>query len=659
MWANIQDNFDVSIISDKIINIDNTYDLISELFTEKIYTEKEHRIKYFIFSTFLLKNIQFPFEEIWRLYKVLLAINPNLKKEKTENNKYFGCCLKLCTKILHKTVMNLNLEKKFGFQCEDVSAIFDFLFSFPLLKHFINLIEIEEQKKEINEILNEAIKLIYDKINKAKNTVMKNVFNNFYHFLDIDEKNIVIPNNNKISAQIEYTNSNINKIKNKNNNERQNEKKFNCNNFGNINTINIKNIPKNSTSISSNNDLFNQLKDNNTRPSSKTKNNINKNNNNNSYLSEGNYKNKNTNNNTNLNNKKNNTNNNNALGKYVSLNNKKNINEEIKVFKKYLKGLINKVNSFINFEEMKKAIKAKLPGNYLMQIGSFLYMAPFPDLSNINIDLLISRQNSNYYIKKYFDTFESFKNIPNIKCSFFCLNKDLYFYECLDKNKSFFHLTRTDLNENEVLSVYPFKTVTVHLYAYNMIYGYSSFFIKKVYSTLKNVSKLHLFFERILLQEFPILKSNYEISILILNFLQNNYKIFSEKCEDKQFTYFAYDKSKNYGFLTNYPLVMQYKTLFFFEFDDAHLNEIRQKNVIELIKEFHKFICKYLEYILYDGNKFNFNRSDLNIFRENYFLDNKYIFNRIFLDRNLIQYKNADFDEFKKIQNLFNGLSFE
>ena len=141
--------------------------------------------------------------------------------------------------------------------------------------------------------------------------------------------------------------------------------------------------------------------------------------------------------------------------------------------------------------------------------------------------------------------------------------------------------------------------------------------------------------------------------------MQSNYKIFSEKCEDKKFTYFAYDKSKNYGFLTNFPLLMQYKTLFFFEFDDERLNTIKQKNVVELVKEFHVFICKYFEYIFYDGKKYDIKRADLNIFRENYFLDTKYIFNRIFLDNNLISYKNNVFDEFEKIRNLFTDLTFE
>ena len=638
-----QENLDVTFINDKTRNLENTYDLISELFGNYLFNEEEERTKYFIFSTFLLNNIKFPFQEIWRLLKIILSINPNITREKTESNKYFGNCVKLCVKLFHKSITNLNLDKNLGFKCKEVPAIFDFLFSFPLIKHFINLIENEEQKNEINEILREAIKIIDGKIKMGKNNVMKNVYSNFYHFLDINENDIVIPNNNiKINSSIFESN--------------KKEKE------SNIVRININNL---NDSLKNDNNKINSITNNSSliKPKVKKESPPPKNNPVKKEIYQTDIKNKinvNATNDEPSNNKVNKTIKNNLMGKYLSPENRKNVNNEIKAFRKHVKGIINKVNNFINFEEMKKAIKTKLPSNYLMQIGSFLYMTPFPDLSNINIDLLISRQNNNtYYIKKYFDTFEAFKNIPNIKCSFFCLNKDQYFYDCLEKNKSFFHLTRTDIDDDEALSTYSFKTVTVHLYAYNMIYGYSSFFIKKLYSTLKNVGKLHLFFERILLQELPILKSNYEISILILNFLQSNYKIFSEKCEDKKFTYFAYDKSKNYGFLTNFPLLMQYKNLFFFEFDDQRLNTIKQKNVIDLVKEFHLFICKYFEYIFYDGKKYDIKRADLNVFREHYFLDSKYIFNRIFLDNNLISYKNNVLDEFQKIQNLFNALTFE
>ena len=635
-----KENLDVTFINDKTRNMENTYDLISELFGNYLFNKKEERTKYFIFSTFILQNIKLPFPEIWRLFKIILSINPNITRDKTENNKYFGLCVKLCVKLFHKSINNLNFEKNLGFKCKEVPAIFDFLFSFPLIKHYINLIENEDQKNEIIEILKEAIKIIDEKIKMGKNNVVKNVYNNFYHFLDIDENEIVIPNNKK-KPPILFSNKEE---------KEPNTINININNVsGSLDTDN--NIKSSIININSS-----LVKPKGNKVSPPPKNNPIK-----KEIFQTDIKNKiNINNEESSNNKNNKNIKNNLMGKYLSPENRKNVNNEIKSFSKYVKGIINKVNKFINFEEMKKAIKTKLPGNYLMQIGSFLYMTPFPDLSNINVDLLISRQNtSNYYIKKYFDTFEAFKNIPDVKCSFFCLNKDQYFYDCLDKNKSFFHLTRTDIGEEEALVEYSFKTVTVHLYAYNMIYGYSSFFIKKLYSTLKNIGKLHLFFERILLQELPILKSNYEISILILNFLQNNYKIFSEKCEDKKFTYFAYDKSKNYGFLTNFPLLMQYKTLFFFEFDDEHLNIIKQKNVVELAKEFHAFICKYFEYIFYDGKKYDIKRADLNIFIENYFLDTKYIFNRILLDNNLISYKKNVFDEFEKIKNLFSALTFE
>ncbi len=200
-----KENLNVTFINDKTRNMENTYDLISELFGNYLFNEEEERTKYFIFSTFLLQNIKFPFPEIWRLFKIILSINPNITRDKTENNKYFGLCVKLCVKLFHKSINNLNLEKNLGFKCKEVPAIFDFLFSFPLIKHYINLIENEEQKNEIIEILKEAIKIIDEKIKIGKNNVVKNVYNNFYHFLDINENEIVIPNNKK-NPPILYSN---------------------------------------------------------------------------------------------------------------------------------------------------------------------------------------------------------------------------------------------------------------------------------------------------------------------------------------------------------------------------------------------------------------------------------------------------------------------
>ena len=103
---------------------------------------------------------------------------------------------------------------------------------------------------------------------------------------------------------------------------------------------------------------------------------------------------------------------------------------------------------------------------------------------------------------------------------------------------------------------------------------------------------------------------------------------------------------------------MQYKTLYFFEYDEERISSIKQIPVLELAREFHKFLCKYFEYIYNDGKIFD-DKCELNMSRDNYFLDIKYIFNRHFLDQNLICYKNTSIDEFIKIKNLFNSLSFE
>ena len=58
--------------------------------------------------------------------------------------------------------------------------------------------------------------------------------------------------------------------------------------------------------------------------------------------------------------------------------------------------------------------------------------------------------------------------------------------------------------------------------------------------------------------------------------MQINYNLFSDKREDKKFTYFAYNRSKKYGFLTNYPLIMQCKTLYFLELDEKSLLTVKK-----------------------------------------------------------------------------------
>ena len=652
---------------EKIKKIENINDLLTELFSDNLNNTQEPSIKYFILNLFLQRKIKITLNEAWKLFKVLLSINPNIIKEKSETNELYALSLKGCINLLLKELMNLNLEQNFGFKNKDISMMFDFIFSLPIIKHFINFVDSDKQKKEIYDLLNQIGEMIFEKIKVGKNNIIKNMFKGFNHFLQLNEintkSNKIINNENKnsqIMSQVRNSNmleTNLEKKKSTmiGENNPINNENTNIINKDNIIKEPFKNYSSNNVPIkyNQNNEIISQIPTINITKEKKVIKNSNE------QPEESKIKNMKNNEQNIVNKNNNNLNNINSIPNSIALIYTKNVNEEIKIFKKYTKDLVEKVNSFINYEEMKKSIKEKLPGNCLLQIGSYLYTTPYPDPTNINVDLLIQKQNSgSYNIKKYFDTFETFKNISNTKSSFFCLNKDQYFYDCLEKNKSFFHLTRTDMDENTIQSVYNFKTVTVHLYAYNMIYGYSSFFIKKLYSTVKNLWKLHLFYEIILLKQFPILKSNYELSLLILNFLHINYKVFSEKKEDKRFTYFAYDRSKKYGFLTNYPLVMQYKTLYFFEYDEDRMSYIKQISVLELAKEFHKFLCKYFEYIYNDGKLFD-NKNELNFSKENYFLDIKYIFNRYFLDQNLICYKNNSTDEFIKIKNLFSTISLE
>ena len=643
-------------ILEKIKKIENTYDLLSEMFSNDITNEKDYNFKYFILTIFFQrKSTQLSFYEVWKLFKVLVSVNDNLIKEKSDTNELYAICLENCAKLLLKGLINLKIDTNFGFKNEEINVLFDFLFSLPLVKHFVNFVESQKQKEGIHNLLDQIGKLIFVKIKISQNDIIKNIFNSFYHFLNLKEINNYENENKNISVQpISKDNNNTiipKKSETKFKNLNLNDRSYIVNDE-NVNIMNLQTtIPKDY----SNNNILNSQKLSqicNSKISEKQNNKTKAQ----KELTNGEPKKKSVKNNDE---KKLKNNMSVPVPVPIPLISKRKVNEEINNFKKCTKELVDKVNKFINFEEMKKSIKEKLPGNCLLQIGSFLYDTPYPDLTNINVDLLIQKQNNgNYNIKKYFDTFETFKNIPNTKSSFFCLNKDQYFYDCLEKNKSFFHLTRTDMDESTIQSIYNFKTVTVHLYAYNKIYHYSSFFFKKLYSTVKNLWKLHLFYEKLLLRELPILKSNYELCLLILNFLQSNYKVFSEKIEDKNFTYFAYDRSKKYGYLTNYPLVMQYKTLYFFEYDEKRINFIKKLPVLELAKEFHKFLCKYLEYIYNDGNLFD-KKDDLNFSRDNYFLDIKYIFNRHFLDENLICYKNTSSDEFTKIKNLFSSIYLE
>ena len=237
-------SFNANIIFEKIKTIDNTYDLLTEIFSDNICSVNEPNFKYFIITLFLQKkNIQLSFQEIWKLFKVLISINPNIIKDESETNELYAVCVKNCVKMLLKGLNNLNFEINFGFKNNEVSVMFDYLFSLPLVKHYINSIESIRQKEEIYELLNQIGKLIFDKIKLGKNNVIKNIFNDFYHFLNIDD---IINKNNKNNEDKKLVNSFQPQIKNLNifkNNLDNIENNFsNVSNNENINTMNKINL---------------------------------------------------------------------------------------------------------------------------------------------------------------------------------------------------------------------------------------------------------------------------------------------------------------------------------------------------------------------------------------------------------------------------------
>lgn len=189
-------SLNANLILEKIKKIDNTYDLLTEIFSNNINYEQDPNIKYFILTIFLQKkNIQLSFKEVWCLFKVLVSINDKLIKEKSETNELYALCLENCTKLLFKALTNLNIDKNFGFNNKEIHILFDFLFSLPLVKHFINLVEAKKQKEGINNLLNQIGKLISEKIQISQNDIIKNIFNSFSHFLNLNEINNLSINN--------------------------------------------------------------------------------------------------------------------------------------------------------------------------------------------------------------------------------------------------------------------------------------------------------------------------------------------------------------------------------------------------------------------------------------------------------------------------------
>ena len=116
-------------ILEKIKKIDNTSDLLTEIFNDSINFSQEPNLKYFILTIFFQKNAQLPIDDIWMLFKVLVSVNSNLIQESSESNELYALCLKNCVNLILNSLKNINIEQISGFKNNEISFFLDFLFS--------------------------------------------------------------------------------------------------------------------------------------------------------------------------------------------------------------------------------------------------------------------------------------------------------------------------------------------------------------------------------------------------------------------------------------------------------------------------------------------------------------------------------------------------
>ena len=107
MTNSVYSNTNIAIF-EKIKKIENVNDLLTELFNDGINNSQGPSIKYFILNLFFQRKAQLTFNETWKLYKVLISLNPNIIKEKSETNELYSLSLKSCTKLLFKSLKILD-----------------------------------------------------------------------------------------------------------------------------------------------------------------------------------------------------------------------------------------------------------------------------------------------------------------------------------------------------------------------------------------------------------------------------------------------------------------------------------------------------------------------------------------------------------------------
>ena len=294
------------------------------------------------------------------------------------------------------------------------------------------------------------------------------------------------------------------------------------------------------------------------------------------------------------------------------------------------------IKKILNLDLFKQKLNEFFPGNTIKKLGSFpLGLIPSLNNDNLTIDLMIFCDIRNNKI-----IIENFDKI--LKC-FSLINDfdfELSFLNTKNEIKNYIQVLFKNKNINEFKN----QKLNLRIYCYNQIFWYSSTIIEKLYIN-ENIRAIHIFYSQILIENLNFLKNNFELVILILNFLTEKFGLIKERKKGK-FNYFNCKIPQINSILIKNNLV-----LFYPEFDKETILKINNMDVKKIIFEFSNFLNDYFSYILQLNNcNIEYN----NCFEKDNFKNENFIFNRGIIDNRYIHLNNEQINDFKKRIKFFN-----
>ena len=631
-------------------------DILKFIFSDCINLNDNLNFISFIFQVFLSK-IDLTFKEIWNVIKIINLIRKSNLFEKNNQGIIFILNLyKICIKLLTEKI-NIFIPSKNFDDFKEIIIIIEIISSYNSLFICENL----NYKNEI-EIINEYIKILFKNIEilakEKNNKILLNLLNINNFNKNNNNNNNKEENNNK--NQINFNNNNNNN--NLNNNNNNNNKSFDLNkkydfsrnkkgnifnvhtNYNNINIISQnKNHNLNKTYSHSRNKkfnnktfhsfsynksfskkiyfnnkkFFNNHKKNyfNSEKKEITINSIKNSNNfeiNKKIINDNNI---NNNNNNENNNNNNNENNNNNIKKIKQIELISKFTEELNMQIYYFSDYSIEINKILNLNNFTNEFKKIKPNLKIIRFGSFNICTLSPYKKDCNIDLMICEKGKKSEFSHLYEITQRIKNFKEYSLNF-NISKEQKNFDLENNCVSFI------LNHN-------FKNIIVHLYLNNDIFRFSSLLIKKIYMNCKNILYLHFIVSEELIIELKLFNTNFELSVLILNFFQYYFKIFLiEEKKYNNFTYFSLKKEEKISYNSN--IIKKITEKFIIEFDEK-VYDLINKNYLKIIKiKFFEFVYFYFNWIFS-----NQNNSNNNIFFDNYFSQKDFILSRTFIDNKI------------------------